>query len=208
MPAISPSKVYLIAGIPITWKERLSQESWCFLACNGLALRMYYQDIPYRHTIIQSILVLDLRSDFIMLGSPTPVGKRPDFKQAQSGGMGWPRLVPVKDQQAQKTPAIDTSQTRRSSEPPSVNDTNDNAISPTTADEPTSGPPDSAQPPDLSPAGASLPGTLPPTTPAPVEDPQSENAGGNILSSIGAYIANQAQDILKPEEGESSAQSV
>ena len=143
-----------------------------------------------------------------MLGSPTPVGKRPDFKQVQSGGMGWPRLVPVKDQQAQKASPVDTSQARRSSEPHSENDTNDNAISPKTADEPVSGPPDSAQPPVLSPAGTSLPGTLSPPTPAPVEDPQSEDAGGNMFSSTGAYIANEAQNISKPEEGESSAQSV
>ena len=169
---------------------------------------MYYQAVPYHHTIIQSILILDLTSDFIMLGSPTPVGKRPDFKQAQSGGMGWPRLVPVKDQQAQKGPTIDTSQTRSSSAPPSVKDADENAISPTTADKPTSETPAHAQSPVLSPAGASPPGTLPPDTPAPVEDPQSEDAGGNIFSSIGSYIANQVQDISKPEEGESSAQGV
>ena len=169
---------------------------------------MYYQAVPYHHTIIQSILILDLTSDFIMLGSPTPVGKRPDFKQAQSGGMGWPRLVPVKDQQAQKAATIDTSQTRHSSASPSVKDADDSPISPTTADKPTSEPPASAQSPVLSPAGASLPGSLAPDTPAPVEDPQTEDAGGNIFSSIGSYIANQAQDILNPEEGESSAPGV
>ena len=143
-----------------------------------------------------------------MLGSPTPVGKRPDFKQAQSGGMGWPRLVPVKDQQAQKAPTTDTSQTRRSSASPSVKDANDDAISPTTADKPTSEPPAPAQSPVLSPAGASLPGSLFPDTSAPVEDPQSEDTGGNIFSSIGSYIANQAMDILKPEEGEPGEQGV
>ena len=143
-----------------------------------------------------------------MLGSPTPVGKRPDFKQAQSGGMGWPRLVPVKDQQAQKAPTIDTPQTRSSSAPPSVKDASDDAISPTTADKPTSESPAAAQSPVLSPAGASPPGTLPPDTPAPVEDPQPEDTGGNIFSSISSYIANQVQDILEPEEGEPSAQGV
>ena len=143
-----------------------------------------------------------------MLGSPTPVGKRPDFKQAQSGGMGWPRLVPVKDQQAQKASNIDTSLIRRSSEPPSLNDTHDNAISPTPADEPTSGPPVPTEPPPLSPAGASPPRTFSPETPAPVEDPQSEAAGGNIIARIGSFFGNTGQDLLGPEEGESRAQSV
>ena len=138
-----------------------------------------------------------------MLGSPTPVGKRPDFKQAQSGGMGWPRLVPVKDQQAQKAPTIDTSPNRRSSEPPPPNDTHDNAISPTTADEPTSGPPAPAKSPPVSP-----PGTFSAETPAPVEDPQSEAGGGNIIARIGSLFGNTAQDLLGPEEGESSAQGV
>lgn len=142
-----------------------------------------------------------------MLGSPTPVGKRPDFKQAQSGGMGWPRLVPVKDQQAQKAPTIDTSQSRSSSASPSVKDANDNAISPTTADKPTSEPPAPAKSPVVSPAGASPPGTFFPDTPAPVEDSQLEAAGGNIISRIGSYFVNQAQDILEAEEGESSTQS-
>ena len=143
-----------------------------------------------------------------MLGSPTPVGKRPDFKQAQSGGMGWPRLVPVKDQQAQKAPTTDTSPNRRSSEPRSLNDTHDNAISPTTADEPTSEPPAPAKSPSVSPAGGSPPGTFSPETPAPVEDPQSEAAGGNIIARIGSFFGNTAQDISGPEEGESSAQGV
>ena len=143
-----------------------------------------------------------------MLGSPTPVGKRPDFKQAQSGGMGWPRLVPVKDQQPQKGPIIDTSRTGSASAPPSVNNTDENAISPTTADKLTSETPAHAQSPAPTPPAASPPGTLPPDTPAPVEDPQPEDAGGNIFSSIGSYIANQAQEILKPEEGDSSAQGV
>ncbi len=169
---------------------------------------MRYSSIPYRHTIIQTILILDLKSDFIMLGSPTPVGKRPDFKQAQSGGMGWPRLVSVKDQQAQKGPTIDTSRSHSSSAPPSVKDANDDAISPTTADKPTSESPTPAQSPLLSPAGASPPGTHPPDTPAPVEDPQSEDAGGNIFSSISSYVASQVHDILEPEEGEPSAQGV
>lgn len=138
-----------------------------------------------------------------MLGSPTPVGKRPDFKQAQSGGMGWPRLVPVKDQQAQKGHTTDTSRNGSSSAPPSVKDADENAISPTTADKPTSESPAHAQSPVLTP-----PGTLPPDTPAPVEDPQSEDAGGNKFPSINSYIANQVQDILQPGEGELSEQGV
>ena len=142
-----------------------------------------------------------------MLGSPTPVGKRPDFKQAQSGGMGWPRLVPVKDQQAQKAPTIETSQSRSSSASPSVKDVDDNAVSPTTADKPTSEPSAPAKSPVLSPAGNTPPGTFFPETPAPVDDPQSEAAGGNIISKIGSLIVNQAQDTPEPEEGESSAQS-
>ena len=143
-----------------------------------------------------------------MLGSPTPVGKRPDFKQAQSGGMGWPRLVPVKDPQAQKGNTIDTSRTGSSSAPPSVRDAEENTISPTTAEKPTSESPAHAQSPILTPPSASPPGTLPPDTPAPVEDPQPEDAGGNIFSTMGSYIANQVQNILEPEEGESSAQGV
>ena len=141
-----------------------------------------------------------------MLGSPTPVGKRPDFKQAQSGGMGWPRLVPVKDQQAQKAPTIDTSQSRSSSASPSVMDANDNAISPTTADKPTSEPPAPAKSPTVSPTGASPPGTFIPATPAPAEDLQSEATGSNIIARIGSFFGNTAQDILEVEEGESSAQ--
>ena len=143
-----------------------------------------------------------------MLGSPTPVGKRPEFKQAQSGGMGWPRLVPVKDQQTQKSPTIDTPQTRSASAPPSVEKADENSISPTTADKPTSGTPAHAQSPVLTPPAASPPGTLPSDTPATVEDPQSEDAGGNIFSSIGSYIANQAQEMLKSQEEESSTQGV
>ena len=141
-----------------------------------------------------------------MLGSPTPVGKRPDFKQAQSGGMGWPRLVPVKDQQAQKAPTTDTSQSRSSSASPSVKDVNDNAISPTTADKPASEPPALAKALTVSPTGASPPGTFFPETPVPVEDPQSEAAGGSIVARIGSFFGNTAQDSLEVEEGESRAQ--
>lgn len=72
-----------------------------------------------------------------MIGSPVAAGKRPDFKQAQSGGMGWPRLIPVKDQQPQKPAHSETSQTRRSSGTPSVQDPNEHAVSPTTIDKPT-----------------------------------------------------------------------
>lgn len=141
-----------------------------------------------------------------MLGSPTPVGKRPDFKQAHSGGMGWPRLVPVKDQQAQKAPTTDTSQSRSSSASPSVKDANDNAISPTTADKPTSEPPAPAKSPTVTPTGASPPGTFFPETHAPIEDPQSEAAGGNIIARIGSFFGDTAQDLLEVEEGESSVQ--
>ena len=104
----------------------------------GVADFEYVQATKYPHTIIISFLISDLASSIIMLGSPTPIGKRPDFNKAQSGGMGWPRLVPVKDQQPQRAPPSDTSQTLRSSQPPSLRDLNDQATSPTTDDGETS----------------------------------------------------------------------
>ncbi|KAL2048428.1 hypothetical protein N7G274_000339 [Stereocaulon virgatum] len=73
----------------------------------------------------------------MMIGSPVAAGKRPDFKQAQSGGMGWPRLIPIKDQQPQKPALSETSQLGHSSGTPSVQDPNEHTISPTTIEKPT-----------------------------------------------------------------------
>ena len=51
--------------------------------------------------------------------------------------MGWPRLVPVKDQQPQKPTHNEPSQIHRSSASPSLQDPNEQAIPPTAVEKPT-----------------------------------------------------------------------
>ena len=98
---------------------------------------MYSQPTPYPYTLIHSILKSDHASSFIMIGSPVAASKRSGIKQVQSGGMGWPRLVPVKDQQPQKPTHNEPSQIHRSSASPSLQDPNEQAIPPTAVEKPT-----------------------------------------------------------------------
>lgn len=65
----------------------------------------------------------------IMFSSPTPVGKRPEFKQAPSSKWSMPHLVSMKEKKPQSTPA---SPTRRPSERPSSHDQSDQEPAPTT----------------------------------------------------------------------------
>ena len=185
--------------ILLSWKGRgVANE---FLSCLHTLRSLYVFSNPlYPHTIIHSIIISDLALGFTMISSPVAAGKRPEFKQAQSGIMGWPRLIPVKE--VQKPAHSEPSQVRRTNTAPFLHDPKEQAVSPTGFEKPT---PTEPPLPSVHSAAGSAHSTEEFGT-ALIERPDPLENGAIATRAHGSDIAEASRSVAEAVPGESASE--